>query len=93
MFNERALKQRQMKPKNAGMDVLDREAEREGSARRFFTNNGVGPSVLGKRIAKQSRQMDGASKTAEKRATTNLVADTAAAAKRVMVPQLRLAQH
>ncbi len=63
--------------RNVGMDDLDREAEREGGATRFFNRNDLRPQ-LGRRISKESRQSNGRAKSAELIATRNLVADTAA---------------
>jgi hypothetical protein len=67
----------QANQQSGGMDAIDREAEAQGNATRFFTLHDVGPANLGRRISKTNRQLDGRRKTADKRATDNLVADTA----------------
>jgi hypothetical protein len=61
----------------SGLDALDLEAEREGSARRFFRTNSIGPEQLGRRISKDSRKADGLQKSAEYKATAYIVAETA----------------
>ncbi len=77
----------------SGMDAIDREAEAQGNARRFFNQNEVGPANLGRRISRESRKADGYAKTADKRATENLVKDTADAYRRHVVPSLSLRQN
>lgn len=96
MFNEKALRnlnrQRAAAQKGSGLDSLDREAEQEGNARRFFKDNEVTPQTLGRRIAKQNRQLDGNSKTAKLKETRHIVKETAAIASRIIVPQRSLKQ-
>ena len=96
MFNEKALRnlnrQRAAVQKGSGLDALDEEAERQGNARRFFKVNEVAPQTLGRRIAKQNRQLDGNSKTAELKGTRHIVKETAAIASRIVIPQLSLRQ-
>lgn len=87
-WNPKALKQ--IKPKQVGLDPIDLEAEAQGNAARFFDRNEVGPRVMGRRISKQTRQLDGLRKTADAKATANLVKDTAAVAARVIIPQPNL---
>lgn len=72
----------------SGMDRLDLEAEREGSAIR--TNRQFAPSILGKRIAKNSRQADGIAKTAEFNATKYIVAETAKRVEEHRAPARRM---
>lgn len=76
-----------------GMDAIDLEADAQGNATRFFKQNGVGPANLGRRISKESRVADGRAKTADARATANLVKDTAAAHARYVVPSMNLRQN
>jgi hypothetical protein len=95
-FNEKALTRlnRQRRQQQGGsFDAIDAEAERQGNACRFFKTNEIGPKILGKRISKETRQADGNAKTADARATRNLVHDTAQIAKSIMVPQLTLRQN
>lgn len=89
-WNEKALKQ--IKPKTAKMDAFDIEAEREGNATRYFKRNEIAPQTLGRRISKESRKTDGYAKTAELKATQNLVEDTANRARGIIVPQYSLRQ-
>lgn len=78
MFNESALKQlKNCQPKRS-FDAIDEEAERQGNATGYFSRNELRPQ-LGKRISKDTRQLNGRRKTADNRATQNLVKDTAAA--------------
>jgi len=86
-WNPKALKS--ILPKQTGMDALDLEAEAQGNATRFMNRNEIGPAVLGRRISKTNRQLDGRRKTADARATANLVKDTADAYHRVVLPQPR----
>lgn len=65
----------------AGLDQFDLEAECEGGARRFFAANDLKP-VLGRRIGKETRKSDGASKTAGFRANKNNVKDNEIAYKK-----------
>ena len=76
-WNPKALKQNRNRQKS-GLDELDRQAEAEGSAARYFKENELG-SRLGKRIAKQTQQLNGRRKTADKKATEHVVAQTAKA--------------
>jgi len=57
---------------------LDEEACREGDAMRFFNKNDVKPQ-LGRRIAKQSRDLDGARATMSHKAGNAEAKDNAAA--------------
>lgn len=84
-WNPKALKT--LGPRTQPLDRFDREAEREGSAIR--TNRQFAPSILGKRIAKNSRKAEGFAKTAEFIATRNLVKDTAARAAELVRPDHR----
>lgn len=90
-WNPKALKQ--IKPKQVGLDAIDREAEAQGNSIRWFDRNEAGPSIMGRRISKQTRQLDGRRKTAETIATRNLVKDTAAVAARVIIPNRDLVQR
>lgn len=95
MFNEKALRDRNRQARRqqkGSFDPIDAEAERQGNARRFFSENEVGPSVLGKRISKETRKADGCAKTADMKATRNLVKDTAAVASRLVTRELTLRQ-
>jgi hypothetical protein len=95
MFNEKALRnrnrQRAANNKGSGFDPLDQEAEREGNARRFFKTNEVVPQ-LGRRIAKQNRQLDGNGKTAELKGTRHIVKETFLAAEAITIRPLYLRQ-
>jgi hypothetical protein len=90
MFNERALtianRNARRQQKGGGMDELDRAAEREGSAERAAKQ--YGPEVLGRRISKQTAQLDGRRKTADNRAAQNLVKDTKERLEQYRQPQL-----
>lgn len=85
-WNEKGLKQLNRNPTRK-IDDFDRQAESEGNARRFFNGNDLRPQ-LGRRISKESRKAEGLAKTAERKATINLVKDTAEVARRIMVLQL-----
>lgn len=97
MFNERALtvanRNARQSQRNNGMDRFDLEAEREGSAKSFFKRNEVAPACLGRRISKQTRQLDGRRKTADNRAAQNLVRDTVERMHQHILPQTQLAQR
>lgn len=88
-WNEKALKQNRKAPK-CSLDAIDREACAQGDATRFFNANDLRPQ-LGRRISKDSRKADGFAKTADAKATRNLVADTAARAKDIIIPERQLA--
>jgi hypothetical protein len=94
MFNERALtvanRNARRQQKGGGMDAIDRAAEREGSAERAAKQ--YGPEVLGRRISKQTAQLDGRRKTADNRAASNLIKDTQARIEQHVLPQRSLAQ-
>ena len=97
MFNEKALvaanrAARKANNNKGGMDEIDREAERQGNARGFFSRNEVGPQVMGRRISKQNRELDGSRKTADNRAAKNLVKDTLVRMNERMVSKLSLMQ-
>jgi hypothetical protein len=97
MFNAKALtianRNARRSNGNNGLDRFDMEAEREGSAKRFFKSNEVKPSTLGRRISKQTRQLDGRRKTADNRAAQNLVRDTVERMQQHVLPQTQLAQR
>lgn len=82
-WNPKALKS--ITPVQSGLDAHDLEAERQGNATGFMRRNEIGPKTLGRRISKESRKADGFAKTADLRATRNLVADTAAIAQRIII--------
>lgn len=89
MWNTKALKGRNKAPKPC-IDAIDREACAQGDATRFFSANDIRPQ-LGRRISKESRKADGYAKTADAKATRNLVADTAERARTIIIPQYNLA--
>lgn len=91
MFNEKALKR--ITPKVSKPDRFDIEAEAEGRSINFMQKNEVGPHVLGRRISRERHKADGYAKTAEKRATDNLVHDTAEVAKNIIARSLPLIQR
>jgi hypothetical protein len=96
MLTERQMRiaMRNGQPKaKSGMDAIDLEAEAHGNARRFFKQNDVGPANLGRRISRESRKANGIAKTADKRATDNMVKDTAEAYRRHVVPSMNLRQN
>lgn len=66
------------------MDRFDLEAEAEAAARRWVRENEVAPTILGRRISKESRKQSGAEVTADLRAANNFVKDHRAAVARVM---------
>jgi hypothetical protein len=84
---------KELRPKAPKLDAIDLEAERQGDAVRWFDKNEAGPRIMGRRISKQTRQLDGRRKTADAKATANLVADTAAVAARVIIPNRDLVQR
>lgn len=92
MFNPKALRDKQRAERRqqggAGMDELDRAAEREGNARSFVRRNEIQPQILGRRISKDGRKQDGAAKTAENRAAQNMVKDTKERLEQYKQPQL-----
>jgi hypothetical protein len=92
MFNDKAARRFLNQTNRRKIDAIDEEAERQGSARQFFTRNELGPANLGRRISKESRKASGAQTTADYKATKNLVKDTAKVAKRLIVPQYKLSQ-
>lgn len=57
------------------MDELDRQAEAEGNAKRFFKSNDL-TALPGRRLAKQNKELDGARKTADKNAANRTAKDT-----------------
>lgn len=73
MFDERKLKELARRPKKEKLDRLDKEAEAEAKARRFFKENEAEPETLGRRISKTQRQENGNRKTAEAIAEKNQV--------------------
>ncbi len=66
------------------LDKFDMEAEREGSARNYFSHNDLRP-VMGRRIGREIRQRDGYNKTIRANATKNVVKDTASVYKRIVL--------
>lgn len=64
-------------PRREALDANDLAAESLGNAMK--TEKDHGPAILGRRISKNTRQLDGRRKTADARAIKNLVKDTAAA--------------
>lgn len=85
-WNPKALKT--LGPRRQTLDRFDREAEAEGGAIRH--NRQYAPTVLGKRIAKNSRKADGFAKTAEFIAARNLVKDTAERYHELVTPDVRI---
>jgi len=53
MWNEKAARQVQQTPKRV-LDDIDREAERQGNATRYFKVNDLEPAVVGRRLAKNA---------------------------------------
>lgn len=90
-WNPKALKQLGLAPRQH-LDAIDMEAEKQGNATRFFQQNDLRPQ-LGRRISKESRKADGYARTADLRAHTNLVADHAAAHRRLVTPESNLRQR
>lgn len=86
MFNEKALKQNGKQVKRS-YDQFDIEAEAEGKARHAMRN--AGPSVLGRRISRENRKLDGYNTTACKKATDKFRKDHAIAVKKYMSPDKR----
>lgn len=72
------------KPKQAKLDANDREAENQGKA--IAGMRDVRPTILGRRISKETRKQDGAQKTADKRSADHAIADTKAAIAKHVVP-------
>lgn len=72
--------------KRAPLDQFDMEAEREGSARRYFSSNDLRP-VMGRRIGREIRQRDGYNKTVQAKSTKNIVKDTAKIYNRIVLVQ------
>ncbi len=83
MFDAKKLKNMNRSPRFE-IDDIDREAESQGNARRFFKKNEIAP-LLGRRISKESRKADGYAKTADMKATKHIVKETAAVAKKIMI--------
>ncbi len=83
MFNEKNLKKMNRGPRFE-IDAIDMEAEAQGNARRFFSQNELKP-LLGRRIGKESRKADGYAKTADMKATKHIVKETAVVAKKIMI--------
>lgn len=71
MFDEKKMRQMMRQPRKQKMDAIDQQAEAEGKARRFFREQEVEPSTLGRRISKTNRQFEGNRKTADVRADRN----------------------
>ncbi len=91
MWNPKALKVLKT-PQSQGLDRFDREAESEGRARGWMKHHDVGPKTMGRRISKETRKADGFSKTAEFKATTHIVKETARIVKERTIPQRSLTQ-
>jgi len=86
-WNEKAARQFNRQPKRE-LDEIDIEAERQGNATRFFGRNELS-QANGRRISRETRQLNGRRKSADKRATDNLVADTAEALRARLVAEPR----
>lgn len=90
-WNPKALKALKT-PQSQGLDRFDREAEQEGRARTWMKHNNVGPTLLGRRISKETRNANGIAKTAEHKATQHIVKETARIVKERIIPQTSLTQ-
>ena len=88
MWNTKALKT--LGPRFQPLDRFDREAEAEGNA--FRRAKAHGPAILGKRIAKNSRKANGFAATAELKATTHIVKETARIVAARTIRPMQLAQ-
>lgn len=92
MFNEKALKNLRRNPVRQ-MDAHDLSAEAEGNARSYMRVNEVGPSILGRRISKETRKANGAANTAGVRADKNDRKDQQIANEKYLVKPLNLVQR
>lgn len=84
-WNEKAARKIMAQQQRRSLDAIDLEAERQGNAMRYFKANEIGPRNLGRRISRETRQLDGRRKTVDAKATRNLVHDTAIRAKQLIV--------
>ena len=91
MFNEKDLKNLR-KNTVQRMDAHDLSAEAEGNARRYMRVNEVGPSILGRRISRETRKANGAANTAGVRADRNDKKDQQIANKKYLIKPLNLVQ-
>lgn len=85
MFNEKRARQMMAMKDRRHIDDIDRGMEALGNAER--AHKAYGPAHLGKRISKTTRQLNGRRKTADLKATVNMVRDTAEIAGRIIVGQ------
>lgn len=83
MWNTKALKQNGKQLKRS-FDQFDMEAEAEGKARHAMRD--AGPSVLGRRISRENRKLDGYNTTACKKATDKFLKDHDKAVKKYVSP-------
>ena len=86
MWNTKALKQNG-KQRQRSFDKFDMEAEAEGNARRAMKD--AGPTVLGRRISRENRKLDGYNTTACKKATDKFLKDHNLAVKKYVSPEKR----
>ncbi len=83
----RAWRRKQGNNQNASFDAIDREAEAHGAATRFFNSNELKPQ-MGRRLTKITNQLNGRRKTADAKATANIVKDTAERARELIIKRV-----